>query len=100
MWLIYLSFPRNLMIPDRDRPAAITFTETHLSVTLANQRQITIPLVNYPALLNATSKQRANVQLSLGGVYWPDLHLDISLLELLGGTTSASHSHKPRFCEG
>ncbi len=88
------------MIPDRDRPTTITFTDVDLQITLANQRQITIPLVNYPALLNATSEQRAKVQLSLGGVYWPDLNLDFSLLELLSGTTSPTRSHKPRFCEG
>ena len=88
------------MIPDRDRPIAIDFTETDLQITLANQRQISIPLANYPMLLNATSEQRTKVQLSLSGVYWPDLQLDISLLELISGTALSSRRHKPRFCEG
>jgi hypothetical protein len=89
-----------MMIPDRDRPIAIDFTETDLRVTLANQRQIPIPLGNYSVLLHATSEQRQNVQLSLGGIYWPDLKLEISLLELLGGTALSTRRHKPRFCEG
>lgn len=89
-----------MMIPDRDRPIAIDFTDDNLRVTLANHRQITVPLANYPALLHATSEQRANVQLSLSGIYWPDLNLDILLMELLTGTTSPTRSHKPRFCEG
>ncbi|MBI1279029.1 MAG: DUF2442 domain-containing protein [Anaerolineaceae bacterium] len=88
------------MIPDRDRPIAIDFTGADLCVTLANQRQITIPLANFPVLLKATSQQRAHVQLSLSGIYWPELNLDISLLELLGGLSASSRSHKPRFCEG
>ncbi len=88
------------MIPDRDRPIAVAFTDVDLQVTLANNRQITLPLENYPMLQQATSEQRANVQLGLSGIYWPDLNLDISLLELLSGTASPTRSHKPRFCEG
>jgi len=89
-----------MMIPDRDRPIAIDFTDDDLQVTLANQRQISVPLANYPLLLNATVEQRTNVQLSLSGIYWPDLNLDISLLELLTGTAAPTRWHKPRFCEG
>jgi hypothetical protein len=88
------------MIPDRDRPIAVAFTDSDLVVTLANQRQMSLPLASYPALAEATPKQRANVQLTLGGLYWSELNLDISLLELLGGTSSPTRRHKPRFCEG
>ncbi len=88
------------MIPDRDKPISIDFADADLCVTLANQRQLTIPLTNYPPLLQATSEQRANFQLSLSGIYWPDLQVDISLLKLLMGSASETHSHKPRFCEG
>ena len=88
------------MIPDRDRPIALTFTDVDLRVTLANQRHITVPLTDYPALIQATSDQRANLQVSLSGIYWPDLHLDISLLALLSGTATPTRRHKPRFCEG
>ena len=87
------------MIPDRDRPIAITFSDVDVTVTLANQRQMSIPLAAYPALNHATPEQRAKVQLTLGGLYWPHLNLDISLLELLSGT-AAPRNHKPRFCEG
>ncbi len=88
------------LIPERDRPIAIDFTDGDLQVTLANQRQLTFPLENYPLLLHATPEQRTYVQLGLSGIYWPELNLEISLLELLGGTNSPSRSHKPRFCEG
>jgi len=88
------------LIPDRDRPIAVNFSGTHLQITLANERMIRFPLENYPALMQATTEQRTNVQLSLSGIYWPDLKLDISLLEILSATASPTRSHKPRFCEG
>ena len=88
------------MIPDRDRPIAVTFTDVDLLVTLANQRQINIPLANFPALAHATPDQRAIVQLSLVGLYWSELNLDISLLGLLSETSSAPCRHKPCYCEG
>ena len=88
------------MIPDRDRPIAVEFTETDLLVTLPNQRHISIPLADYPILLQAPSQERSNVQLGLGGIYWPDLKLEISLLELLGSTALSTGHHKPHFCEG
>ena len=88
------------MIPDRDRPIAVAFTDAELHVTLANQRQISIPLTDYPVLDNATPEQRAKVQLTLSGLYWSELNLDISLLKLLSSTPSPTRRHKPRFCEG
>ena len=88
------------MIPDRDRPIAVTFTDVDLCVTLANQRQISIPLANYPVLVHATAEQRANVYLTLASLYWFELNLDISLLELMGDPSSLTRRHKPRFCEG
>ena len=88
------------MIPDRDRPIDVAFTDTDLCVTLANQQRITLTLDRYPKLLQATSEQRANVHLTLAGLYWPELSLDISLLELLNGSASSARRHKPRFCEG
>ena len=88
------------MIPDRDRPIAVTFTDVYLCVTLTNQRQIRIPLADYPILAHARAEQRGNVQLTLAGLYWSELNLNISLMELLSGTSSSSRRHKPRFCEG
>jgi len=88
------------LIPDRDRPISVAFSAVHLHITLANGRTISVLVDDYPTLTNATSEQRNNVQLGLSGIYWPDLDLDISLLELLSGAASPVRSHKPRFCEG
>ncbi|MEP6985408.1 MAG: DUF2442 domain-containing protein [Chloroflexota bacterium] len=88
------------MIPDRDRPIAVDFTDVDLYVTLANQRRLTLPLADYPVLAQARAEQRMNLQLTLNGLYWPELDLDISLMTLLSGTVSPTRRHKPRFCEG
>lgn len=86
------------MIPDRDRPITITFSDAHLHVTLANGRMVTVPLADYPTLAAASAEQRAQVQMGMSGLYWPALNLDISLLALLSGT--ATPRRKGRFCEG
>ena len=88
------------LIPDRDRPTAVVFSDSQLHITLANGRTIGLPLENYPVLAQATAAQRTNVQLTFSGIYWPDLNLDIPLLMLLSGTSSPTRRHKPRFCEG
>lgn len=86
------------MIPDRDRPTHVTYSESHLHVTLANGRMAAVPLADYPMLAAATDEQREQVQMSIGGLYWPALKLDISLLALLGGTPTPRR--KGRICEG
>jgi hypothetical protein len=88
------------LIPDRDRPIAVAFSDTHLHITLANGRTIPVSLDKYPALATATLAQRANFQLSLSGIHWLDLNLDVSLPDLLSPTASSPRRRKPRFCEG
>ncbi len=86
------------MIPDRDRPISLTFSEAHLHVTLANGRTVDMALADYPMLAAATAEQRAQVQMRIGGLYWPTLKLDISLLALSNGM--ATPRRKERICEG
>ena len=88
------------IIPERDRPIAVAYSDENMRVTLANQRQITVSLTTYPTLLQATPEQRANVQFTFAGLYWPDLNLNISLLLLLDDSPTPTRRHKPRFCEG
>ncbi len=61
-----------------------------LDVELADGRQVLIPLVWYPRLLNATKAERRNWRL-LGGGYaieWPDLDEHIGVEGLLAGRAS------------
>jgi hypothetical protein len=65
----------------------VHFTEDTLSVDLADGRTITVPLVWYPRLLDATPEQRKNWQI-IGagyGIHWPDVDEDLSTEGLLRG---------------
>ncbi len=56
-----------------------------LRVTLADGREIAVPLVWFPRLLDATPEQRGNWRL-IGrgqGIHWPDLDEDLSVAGLL-----------------
>ena len=72
------------------RPLArdVSVSDDELTVRLADGRAITVPLVWFPRLLNATAAARKNWEL-LGdgeGIHWPDADEDLSVDGLLGGT--------------
>lgn len=59
-----------------------------LSVELVDGRTITVPVMWFPLLSNATQAQRENwVILGDGeGIHWPDIDEDLSVSALLSGT--------------
>ena len=76
-----------------ERVKNVYCTNDVLNVDLLDGRSITVPLVWFPKLLHATSKQRRNWQASGGGygIYWPDIDEDLSTEGLLRGAP-APHS--------
>lgn len=66
----------------------VHFSDDSLSVDLVDGRTITVPLVWYPRLLQATPAQRANWQISGAGygIHWPDVDEDLSAEGLLRGS--------------
>ena len=56
-----------------------------LQVTLADGREITVPLEWYPRLLDATPKERNDWQLLGGGlgIHWESLDEDVTVESLL-----------------
>ncbi len=70
-----------------ERVKGVSFTDDTMSVDLMDGRTITVPLVWYPRLLNATAKQRANWEACGGGygIHWPDIDEDLSTEGLLRG---------------
>ena len=78
-----------------ERVQEVRFTEDTLSVDLMDGRTITVPLVWYPRLLNATFKQLSNWEISGGGygIHWPDIDEDLSTEGLLRGAP-APQAHK------
>jgi len=66
----------------------VHFSDDTLSVDLVDGRTITVPLVWYPRLLQATPAQRANWRI-IGagyGIHWPDVDEDLSAEGLLRGS--------------
>jgi hypothetical protein len=71
------------------RPLAqqVHVSDDELTVDLVDGRRISVPLVWFPRLVEATSEQRQRFEL-LGdgdGIHWPDIDEDISIAGLLRG---------------
>lgn len=81
----------SLMIEIKQSQAqSVKFTEDEFSVELVDGRTISIPLVWYPRLYNATKSERSNWRL-IGngeGIHWPSLDEDIRVDHLLAGIPS------------
>jgi hypothetical protein len=70
-----------------ERVADVKITEDELSVRLWDGRTISVPLIWYPRLLNATDEQRKNWRIIGGGygIHWEDVDEDLSTEGLLRG---------------
>ena len=66
-------------------PKAVRFDEDTLWVSLSDGRTIAAPMAWFPRLLEAAPEQRAQVELSKGGLHWDALNEDISVAGLLAG---------------
>lgn len=63
----------------------VTVTNERLTVTLADGRELAVPLSWFPRLSEATEAQRRNWRfIGRGqGIHWPDADEDISVASLL-----------------
>ncbi|MFO0417518.1 MAG: DUF2442 domain-containing protein [Pseudomonadota bacterium] len=70
-----------------ERVKNVRFSQDTLSVDLMDGRTITVPLVWYPRLLNASQRKRKNWQPCAAGygIHWPELDEDLSVEGLLRG---------------
>ena len=77
-----------------ERVLDVHFTEDAVRVNLRDGRVITVPLVWYPRLLNATASQRKNWKIAGGGygIHWPDIDEDLSTEGLLRGAPAPKTS--------
>ncbi len=69
----------------------VEVTNKNLTVTLNDQRRLSVPIAWYPRLLHGRPDERKNWRL-IGqegeGIHWPDLDEDISVANLLAGQKS------------
>jgi hypothetical protein len=72
--------------------------DENLWVTLADGRQLGVPLAYFPRLLQATPDQRAAYELSGGGrgIHWDELDEDISVSGLLAGRGDRTRTARSR----
>jgi hypothetical protein len=77
-----------------ERVADVKVTEDELRVRMMDGRTISVPLVWYPRLLNATEAQRNNWKISGGGygIHWEDIDEDLSTEGLLRGAPAPRQS--------
>jgi hypothetical protein len=77
-----------------ERVLDVLFTDDTISVNLRDGRVITVPLVWYPRLLDATAQQRNNWRIAGGGygIHWPDIDEDLSTEGLLRGAPAPKTS--------
>ncbi|PSB41536.1 DUF2442 domain-containing protein [filamentous cyanobacterium Phorm 6] len=76
-----------LAIRADERVKHIHFTEETISVDLMDGRIITVPLIWYPRLFNATPDQRGKWEVSGGGygIHWEEIDEDLSTEGMLRG---------------
>lgn len=70
-----------------ERVKNVEISEDAITVDLMDGRRISVPLVWYPRLAQASRKERENWQTSGGGygIHWPDLDEDLSTEGMLRG---------------
>ena len=72
-------------------PKSVRLDDDTLWVSLSDGRTIAAPLAWFPRLLEAAPEQRAQVELSQGGLHWDTLDEDISVAGLLAGQPDLTH---------
>ena len=65
----------------------VEFDDAMMRVTFTDGRVLSVPLVWFPVLLEATPKQRALYEIGGGGIslHWPELDEDLSIAGLMAG---------------
>ncbi len=78
---------RRAYVPTTALARAVTFDDEMMQVFLTDGRVISVPLIWFPILYEATPEQRARYEIGGGGVslHWPDLDEDLSVANLLAG---------------
>lgn len=73
------------------RVKAVAVDTDRVSVELMDGRAISVPLVWFPRLANATPEQRANFEVAGGGygIHWPEVDEDLSTEGMLRGAPAA-----------
>jgi hypothetical protein len=74
-------------VPTTALAQKITFDNEMMHVALKDGRTISVPLIWFPILADATVAQRERYEIGGGGIslHWPELDEDLSVANLLAG---------------
>jgi hypothetical protein len=74
-------------VPTSAVATAVEFDADMMHVTLADGRVISVPVVWFPRLKNATRSELENYEISPAGIgiHWPEIDEDLSVAGLLAG---------------
>ena len=79
-------------MPTTARAKEVIFAEDMFQVFLRDGRIVSVPIIWFPLLHEATVQQRERYEIGGGGIslHWPDIDEDISVASLLAGAESES----------
>jgi Protein of unknown function (DUF2442) len=93
----------NMLIANRDKAkggyvptsaiaTAVEFDDVMMHVALADGRIISVPLIWFSSLRNASRSERENFEISPAGIgiHWPDIDEDLSVAGLMAGVDLAA----------
>ena len=74
-------------VPTRALAKSVTFDDEMMHVSLTDGRRISVPILWFPLLRDATPEQRTKYEIGGAGtsLHWPDLDEDLSVAGLMAG---------------
>ncbi len=78
---------RRAYVPKTALARSVKFADEMMHVSLADGRIISVPVIWFPLLHEATPEERERYEIGGGGVslHWPELDEDLSVASLLAG---------------
>lgn len=78
-------------VPTSAVAKSVEFDEEMMHVSLTDGRIISVPIVWFSSLRDATETERSNYEISPAGIgiHWPDLDEDLSIAGLMAGVDLA-----------
>ena len=83
---------RRAYVPKTALARTVKFADEMMQVVLTDGRIISVPIIWFPLLHEATPEQREHYEIGGGGVslHWPEIDEDLSVASLLAGADSLS----------
>ncbi len=78
---------RRAYVPTSALAQAVRFSDDMMHVTLTDGRILSVPVLWFPLLREATPQQREHYEIGGGGVsiHWPEIDEDLSIAGLMAG---------------